>query len=361
MKPSRKWLIFVCWLIFAALIGKAQQSALLTQREAISLYERAVQLLDSSKVAIPELARAGDPLAENCRQALATMKATGGQDAPLTFSFYTNLRAYLALSDVVPKPYPMPETVCSQFTELRGIADRIEAHFSALLRFKESQLRDPDRDELRRYAEANQKLGPPQVNKPRVVFLGDSITDGWRLNEYFPDRDFVNRGISGQITGQMLGRMKADVVDLKPAAVVILGGTNDIARGIAVPVIENNLTMIADLAEVYKIKPLFASLLPVSDYHKDRDPRYEQVKRRPLGTIQAVNNWLQEFCRRRNYTYIDYFSKLVDSAGYLAADLSDDGLHPNAAGYRRMAPVVLEAIDTAIKPASQPKKRRWPF
>ena len=152
--------------------------------------------------------------------------------------------------------------------------------------------------------------------RPRVVFLGDSITDGWRLNEYFGDRDFVNRGISGQITGEMLGRMKADVIDLKPEAMIVLAGTNDIARGVPVAAIENNLAMIADLAEFHKIKPLFASVLPVSDYHKGVNPANERTKQRPPATILELNAWLKSFCARRNFTYVDYFPALADQAGH---------------------------------------------
>jgi len=195
-----------------------------------------------------------------------------------------------------------------------------------------------------------------------VVFLGDSITDGWRLNEYFPERDFVNRGISGQITGEMLGRMKADVIDLKPSFVLVLAGTNDIARGVAPEVIQNNLAMIAGLAEANKIKPMFASLLPVSDYHKDANPQNERTKLRPPAAIGALNDWIQRFCKERGYSYVDYFSALVDSAGLLKAELADDGLHPNGAGYRLMAPVALGAIDAVARAAQPaPKKRRWPF
>src|SRR5262249_20859639 len=154
------------------------------------------------------------------------------------------------------------------------------------------------RDNLKRYAEANERLGPPG-DLPRVVFLGDSITDAWRLNEYFTGRDFVNRGISGQTTGEMLSRMKQDVVDLKPVAMVVLAGTNDIARGVATKTIENNLEMIADVAEYYKIRPIFGSILPVSDYHKSKNPRYEMTKTRPPATILEINRWLQDFCTKR--------------------------------------------------------------
>ena len=173
--------------------------------------------------------------------------------------------------------------------------DRLDSHFRALLDLKEAQLRNPDRDNLKRYAEANEKLGAPSPQRPRVVFLGDSITDGWRLNEYYgSERDFVNRGISGQITGEMLGRMKADVIDLKPRLVLVLAGINDIGRGVAVTTIENNLSMIADLAEAHHIEPMFASLLPVSDYHKDVNPQYARTAHLPPATILEVNALAQE-------------------------------------------------------------------
>ena len=117
--------------------------------------------------------------------------------------------------------------------------------------------------------------------------MGDSITDGWRLNEYFGDRDFVNRGISGQITGEMLGRMKEDVINLKPKAMLVLAGTNDFARGIAIRTIEDNLSMMADLAVSNGIQPLFASVLPISDYHRDVNPTYAQSIRRSPNSASA--------------------------------------------------------------------------
>jgi hypothetical protein len=131
-----------------------------------------------------------------------------------------NLRVYLGLADAVPKPFPFPEAARQQFAELRDDSTRLDSHFRALLDLKDTQLRSPDPDNLQRYAEANRKLAAPNAANARVVFLGDSITDFWRINEYFPDRDFLNRGISGQTTGQLLGRMKADVLDVRPHAVI---------------------------------------------------------------------------------------------------------------------------------------------
>ena len=347
--------------IFLIPAAWCQPEALLPYDDVLRLSERVVQLMDSTKVTIPELSRAGAPIAENARQALAAQRALWQPNAGLTYTLLSNLRAYLLLADSVPKPYPFPAEAARQFSELRDAGTRLESHFRALLENKEAQLRTPDRDNLRRYAEANLKLGPPQTGSPRVVFLGDSITDGWRLNEYFPERDFVNRGISGQVTGEMLGRMKADVIGLKPVALLVLAGTNDIARGTPVDTIKDNLTMIADLAEAHRIKPLFASILPVSDYHKEQNPRFEQTKRRPPETIRALNDWIRGLCAQRNFVYVDYYSQLVDASGFLKAEYADDGLHPNSAGYRLMAPAALEAIGKLVKPEAPKKKKRWPL
>jgi lysophospholipase L1-like esterase len=344
--------------VFAALAAPLLHAQLLPQKEALALYERVTQLMESTAVPVPGLGRAGAPLLENARQTLINLRAAQPHSG-LTYEFLTNFRAYMALFDSVSKPDPFPEAARRQVAELRESVDRIESHFRALLAQKETQLRNPDPDNLARYAEANQKLGPPSSNRPRVVFLGDSITDAWRLNEYFAEGDFINRGISGQITGQMLGRMKADVIDLQPVAMVVLAGTNDIARGISLRAIQDNLTMIADLADRYKIKPVFASILPVSDYHKQENPQYERSRQRPPMSITTMNQWIRGFCAKRDYSYINYYAEMADASGSLKPDLGDDGLHPNAKGYRVMAPLALEAINKTIAPPPpEPKQRR---
>ena len=349
-----RWL--ACLWAAAALAWAQSGSALLSNQDALKLEQRTVQLIESTGLAVPGLARAGAPALEDARQALANLE-TASQNAGYTFTFLSDARAYLAVSDTVPKPFPFPEEGRRQFGELRDAVDRLDAHFRALLDSDEAQLHNPDRDNLKRYAEANEKLGPPSPQKPRVVFLGDSITDGWRLNEYYgSERDFVNRGISGQITGQMLGRMQADVVNLKPRLVLVLAGINDIGRGIAVGTIENNLSMIADLAEAHQIEPMFASLLPVSDYHKDVNPQYARTTHLEPSKILEVNGWLKSFCEQRHFPYVDYYSAVVDKAGFLQADVSDDGLHPNAKGYRIMAPIALAAIDNVAEVKAVKKK-----
>lgn len=351
-----KWL--ACFCAAAAIAWGQDTGALLSNQEALKLERRTVQLMESTGLAVPGLARAGAPALEDARQSLTNLE-TAPQNAQVTFTFLGDARAYLAVADTVPKPFPFPEEGRRQFGELRDAVDRIDAHFRALLDSKDAQLRNPDRDNLKRYAEANQKLGAPSPQKPRVVFLGDSITDGWPLNQYYgSERDFVNRGISGQITGEMLGRMEADVIELKPRLVLVLAGINDLGRGIAVSTIENNLTMIADLAEAHHIQPMFASVLPVSDYHKDVNPQYARTARLQPAKILELNTWLKSFCDQRHFTYVDYYSALVDKSGFMQADLADDGLHPNAKGYRLMAPIALAAIDNVAKPdVKTPKKK----
>ncbi|SRR5579884_109850 len=345
--------------LVAAALPAQQAGSLLDRATAIQAYRQAVNLMDAASVAIPALAAAGAQFVENARQDAAALE-TGAlyNNSAVLYRLLTNLRIYLDLSDALPKPNPFAEDARKQLASLRDIHDRLEAHFRALLESKEQQLRNPDRDNLNRYAEANRSLGPPRPNENRVVFLGDSITDAWRLNEYFPDKPYINRGIGGQITGQMLGRMKADVIDLKPAAVLILAGTNDIARGVPAAAIENNFSMIADLAVANHIRPIFASLLPVSDYHKDQNPDYERTKLRPPAVIREINVWLEAFCRQRGFTYCDYFTAAADSQGFFRADFSDDGLHPNAAGYRVMGPIAQSAINRSLAPPPKRKGRR---
>jgi len=342
-----------------AAANQTAATALLPNNDALALLRRISQLMESTMLAAPGMARAAAPLGENVRQALANIEASSPQNSGQVYNMLANVRAYLALSDALPKQYPFADAARKQVAELREAMDRMDADFQALLDYKDEQGRNPDRDNLKRYAEDNARLGPPSSKTPRVVFLGASITDGWRLTEYFSGRDLVNRGISGQITGEMLGRMMADVIGLKPAAVLVLAGTNDIARGVPVGTIKNNLTMIAELANANEIQPMFASILPVSDYHKNVNARFAMTLRRPPATIQALNNWLRQFCSQHGYIYLDYFSAMVDSAGYLQADLADDGLHPNGKGYRVMAPVAINAIDRAL--GQQPKKKKGKF
>ena len=205
-----------------------------------------------------------------------------------------------------------------------------------------------DFGELARYRAADAALPAPAPGESRVVFFGDSITDIWPIPEYFPGKPYVNRGIGGQTTAQMLVRFRQDVVDLKPKAVVILAGTNDIAGNtgpISLEDIEANYTTLAELARLHHIALIYASVLPVHEYTEKAGDMFTQ---RPPEKILALNRWLKDYCAAHGCVYLDYFSALIDDKGFLKKDLADDGLHPNAAGYKIMAPLAQAAIDEAL-------------
>ncbi|MGH9970812.1 MAG: SGNH/GDSL hydrolase family protein [Pyrinomonadaceae bacterium] len=209
---------------------------------------------------------------------------------------------------------------------------------------------------IARYREANTKVALPAKGEKRVVFMGDSITDSWddpRYGGFFPAKPYVNRGISGQTTPQMLIRFRADVIELQPSVVVILAGTNDIAGNtgpMTLEAIEDNLASMTELARLHRIQVVLASLLPVSDYEKTADgqPRNQTV-RRPPNQIKALNEWMKKYADENKLIYLDYYSAMIDDKGFLKDELSNDGLHPNEKGYEVMAPLAELAINRALK------------
>jgi lysophospholipase L1-like esterase len=205
-----------------------------------------------------------------------------------------------------------------------------------------------DFGELARYREANSRLSPLAPNENRVVFFGDSITEMWKLDESFPGKPYINRGIGGQTTPQMLVRFRQDVIDLQPKIVVILAGTNDIA-GNTGPMrredIEANYASMAELARLHNIRVVFSSVLPVHNYTPQSMELFEQ---RHPHEILELNSWLEDYCAANRQVYLDYFEGIVDEKGLLKKDLADDGLHPNKAGYAIMAPLAEAAIQRAL-------------
>ncbi len=205
-----------------------------------------------------------------------------------------------------------------------------------------------DFGELKRYREANAALKPPARGENRVVFIGDSITDYWKVADYFPGKPYINRGIDGQTTPQMLVRFRQEVIDLHPKVLVVLAGTNDVA-GVTGRTrneeIEANYASMAELARMHNIRVVFSSLLPVYNYTDDAK---ESFALRPAERILALNRWLEQYCAKNGFVYLDYFSALVDDRGMMKRALSDDGLHPNAAGYKVMAPLAEKAIALAL-------------
>ena len=206
-----------------------------------------------------------------------------------------------------------------------------------------------DFGQLARYREADAAIGLPAVKENRAVFLGDSITDYWKLADYFPGKPYLNRGVDGQTTPEMLVRFRQDVIDLHPKVLVVLAGTNDVA-GVTGPTrnedIEANYASMADLARTHGIRVVFASLLPVHNYTQDAK---ESFALRPRERILALNTWIRDYCAKNGFAYLDYFSALVDDKGMLKRELSEDGLHPTAAGYKIMAPLAEKAIARALE------------
>ena len=217
---------------------------------------------------------------------------------------------------------------------------------------EEERLRN-DWANLQRYREANAGLSQPAAGEQRVVFMGNSITQGWapHFEEQFPGKPYVGRGISGQTTPQMLVRFRQDVIDLRPDVVVILAGTNDIAgnTGPSTPeMIQGNLASMAELAQANGIRVVLSSILPASEY--PWRPGLE-----PGPKIVAINEWLKRYADEHDIVYLDYHSAMADENLGLPAALAHDGVHPTEEGYRMMARLAEEAIQRALaKPIPGP-------
>jgi lysophospholipase L1-like esterase len=250
-----------------------------------------------------------------------------------------------------------PQSNCCLAMAARGLADQLL-----------------DWNQIGRYRMENQELKKQPSDPKRVLFMGDSITDFWKLAEYFPGKPFVNRGISGQTTPQMLVRLYPDVIELKPAAMVVLAGINDISQNTGpatAEMVEQNIMAMTELAQHHGIKVILCSILPISDYPflnqqggrgvqppaaqgpgrgGQRGPvlRMKATDTHPPGDILKLNAWMKEYASRVNAYYADYFTVLADERGWLKDNFSGDGIHPNAEGYKVMAPIVEAAIQKAL-------------
>ena len=201
---------------------------------------------------------------------------------------------------------------------------------------------------LARYRDANKGV------KPRVVFMGDSITDAWIQPQYggfFPGKPYADRGISGQTTPQMLLRFRPDVIALHPDVVVILAGTNDIAANTGPMTdeeIEGYVMSMSELAQASNIRVVLSSITPVSNYH-GRPAVAPMTARRPPARILAINSWMKAYAAEHRHVYLDYYPAMIDQDGMLRTEFSEDDLHPNAKGYAVMAPLAEAAIQRAMK------------
>jgi lysophospholipase L1-like esterase len=204
-----------------------------------------------------------------------------------------------------------------------------------------------DWNQLGRYHQDDERLKAQAAQHGRVAFMGDSITDGWKLEDSFPGKPYVNRGIGGQTTPQMLVRMFPDVIDLHPAALIILAGTNDIGGNTGpetLTMVEENLQAMTELAQKHNIKVILCSVLPVSDY-----TQYKRTTKRPPGDILKINAWIKQYAGEAQAGFADYYAALADAQGMLKQGYSEDGVHPNVKGYAVLAPVAQSALDEALK------------
>ncbi|MGB7846068.1 MAG: SGNH/GDSL hydrolase family protein [Candidatus Acidiferrum sp.] len=233
-----------------------------------------------------------------------------------------------------------PAKALDNCTNLPSLEKKVEA-LEALLK---------DWPELSRYHEANTTLVAPAKDEERVVFMGDSITDMWQYPQFggfFPGKPYIDRGIGGQTTPQMLLRFRPDVLALHPRAVVILAGTNDIAGNtgpLTLEETEGNLASMSELAHAHGIRVVLASVMPVNDVTTPDGKKIMQTGKRPPEKILALNEWIKKYAAEHGDVYLDYFSATVDDKGFLKSELTNDGLHPQAKGYAIMAPLAEKAI-----------------
>ena len=204
-----------------------------------------------------------------------------------------------------------------------------------------------DWPKLSRYQDENRSVGLPEKGKQRVVFMGDSITEEWSnlYPDYFDTKGYINRGIGGQTTPQMLIRFKPDVIDLEPDIVVILAGTNDIAGNTGpsnVKMITDNIFSMAELARAHQIKVVLSSILPVFEYEWAKE-----IKDVP-ATIDSVNDELKKYVNDHGLVYLDYFSSMVDERKGLNKDYTYDGVHPNQDGYILMSSLAEKVLSRLL-------------
>jgi len=198
---------------------------------------------------------------------------------------------------------------------------------------------------LGRFKEADAKLAAPKPGENRVVFMGDSITEDWKLENSFPGKPYLNRGISGQTSPQMLVRFRQDVIDLNPKVVLIMTGTNDIMENTGPMTVEQSgeaIASMADLATANKIQVVLCSVLPSSEFAWS-------PALKPAPRIVELNAWIRQYAAEKGYVYIDYYSAMKDERGGLPPALSDDGVHPLPAGFAIMAPLAQAGIEEALK------------
>lgn len=246
----------------------------------------------------------------------------------------------ILLSSIISFGITAQETESLTLTINSDQYKQIEKHFAEK---EKAKMRATDWARFYRYEAMNDSIQKPA----KVVFLGNSITDGWYRThpEFFIKNGFTGRGIGGQTTSQMLTRFQADVIDLKPKMVVIMAGTNDIARNNGIIThkhIMQNIQSMCELAQFHKIKPVLCTILPACEFRWNPELK-------PAADIKLLNDMIREYAQKNNIPFVDYYSALVDARGGLPANIAADGVHPNMDGYAIMEPIVLKTIRKYIK------------
>ena len=267
----------------------------------------------------------------------------------------------VAVAVLAARPLAFSQTAPAPSAENQKADEPMQAAWEKLTPYQKSLLERMYNDwaYLAKYRDADAALPPAAPRETRVVFMGDSITEGWGMKatattpdrgEFFPGKTYVNRGISGQTTPQMLVRFRQDVIDLKPRVVVVLAGTNDIAENTGKTTLKeigNNIASMSELARANGIAVVLCSVLPASGF-----PWHPGLE--PAPKVQALNAWIKEYAAKSGLVYVDYYSRMVNSEGGLKAELSPDGVHPNRAGYEIMAPLAEAGIAEALKKPALP-------
>jgi lysophospholipase L1-like esterase len=237
------------------------------------------------------------------------------------------------------EPAGVPETKAPPPTQVAPVSD------SEAKRQKQAK---EDWPWLARFRENDAMLAPPTPEEMRVIFMGDSITEGWKLDGpegSFPGKPYINRGISGQTTPQMVLRFHQDVIALKPKVVVILAGINDIAGNTGPETaeqIENNLSAMAEMSTANHIRVVMCSVLPAFDF-----PWHPGMV--PAPKVIALNAWIKSYADDHHYVFVDYHTPMKDERDGLPPTLSHDGVHPTKAGYAVMTPLVEAGIEKALQ------------
>jgi lysophospholipase L1-like esterase len=266
-----------------------------------------------------------------------TLEETMKRYVSLFFLVITGLIPATPSRAQLVEEFTHPRSPCCPTIAAQALADRAQAAANQAA----------DWAEIGYYHQENMKLANQPVEKGRVVFIGDAITEPWDLAKFFPGKPYLNRGIPGQTTAQMLVRFYADVVNLHPAVVMILGGVNDIAHNtgpVTAGMIEDNIRAMCAIAKANGIKIVLGQILPVSDYTKTK-----QTINHPLADIAKLNTWLKSYAAEIHAEVADYYSVTVDDKGMLKEGYSEDGAHANDHSYAAMAPVAEAAIEKALR------------